>query len=43
MGKNNVLIYTEWLEIIEDLDDIEISTLFQNKDTKNILLFIIKI
>lgn len=30
MGKNNVLIYTEWLEIIEDLDDHEISALFQN-------------
>lgn len=30
MGKNNVLIYTEWLEIIEDLDDQEISALFQN-------------
>ena len=30
MGKNNVLIYTDWLENIEDLEDIEISTLFQN-------------
>ena len=30
MGKNNVLIYTDWLEIIEDLEDTEISTLFQN-------------
>lgn len=30
MGKNNVLIYTEWLEDLEDIGDMESGILFQN-------------